>query len=158
MLGDAGRGPRGPEGPKGDTGQRGPSDVIGAARDTAVSAGTAPNTTVDVLTLTDVPPGEYWAIATTNVVYTGSGANYFRCEVLVNGDPRGLNAVAGVGFGSGGSIGSWIIRQEPLSITVPSTVKLRCFHESALDSGDGRFERSRMSLFHTSSVTMQPQP
>jgi len=158
VLRGATRGPRGPEGPKGDAGQRGPSDILAAARDPAVNAGTAANTSVDVLTLTGVPPGEYWAIASTNVIYTGSGTNFFRCDVLVNGDPRGLNAVTGMGTAGGGSIGSWIIRQEPLSITVPSTVKLRCFHENALDSGDGRFERSRMSLIHASSVTMQAQP
>jgi hypothetical protein len=151
------RGPRGPEGPAGAAGERGPSNIFVATKDEPVRPGMGANSFVDVLALSDVPAGDYWASAFTNAQYTGSGSNYFRCDLLVNGEPQGSNTAVSMGFGDGAVIGAIITRQDPVRLTVTSLVKLRCGHENALSDDSGRFERSRLALIRTSDLVVSDQ-
>jgi hypothetical protein len=156
-AGQLAAGPKGDRGSQGPQGEAGPSSVISAVKDGQVVAPGAAGSYVDVLTLSNVPAGDYLALALTNAVYGGTTFDAFRCRLLVNGTAVGQ--ATGVTLKDDDYVGS-IVRQEPLTLASTSTVKLNCGHDGTSNDPSPtapRFERSRLSLIRTGANSVSVQ-
>ncbi len=155
------RGPRGEQGPGGTTGSTGavgptgpagPVDVIVRKHEQYVGFQPNAGATVEALRTT-LPAGKWLLHGTVNVINPWTTTT-FRCVLVINGTPWGLDQATQIGGGQG-DIYTLVGTAESTS---PISVVTQCSHDFALSDGGGlpaRAERSRLVATRASNIDVQ---
>ena len=144
------RGPRGEQGPKGDAGSSDVLTVAGTVRPLAADK-SVPAT---VVTLNDVPAGDWLLLATGSIVYQdpgASGSDYFRCWFTINGGP-GIGAFV-TRVGPDAAAAGALAVQAPVRLAAASTARLQCSHDEPLPAGNPRVDHVQFSAIRAGTLT-----
>jgi hypothetical protein len=131
----SGGGAPGPAGPTGATGPTGPAGPAGISNVLAVHRNTGPTTSTPifatVITLSNVPPGNYVAIAKTNITKNTAAVvlNTWTCNLVVS-PPGGPSGIVDTWTENGFSFTTVANLQRPLmldaTLATSYTVQLSC--------------------------------
>jgi hypothetical protein len=112
----------------------------------------------DIVTLVNVPAGRWWVLGSGSVVYQDSagGSDYFRCGLTVEGTPGNANAVARVGLDAFAAAASQLVVHQGVTLTAPSTIRLRCGHDVNLAAGNPRMDHAQLTAIRTDDLQIQP--
>jgi hypothetical protein len=139
-----------PKGPQGDTGAPGPQGATGLPGPAGAPGAQGPagvsqiimrrhpdlvrmdlgaGSHLDLVSM-QLPAGRWWVSANTNGFYDVTPGSTFRCALLVNGDQPEPAQALGLGSGDTLSRAGVFSPQVAVTAAAPTTVVLRCSHET----------------------------
>ena len=83
------------------------------------------------------------------------GSDYFRCGLMFGGDGGQAASVARVGLDAVGAAAAVLTVHEGRELAGPSSIRLRCGHDSTLSGGVPRFDHAQITAIRTASLEIQ---